>query len=278
MQTGLTVSTAWLAANLDHPGIRIVDIRGHVLPATEPPPHYFAHLEEYRQSHIPGAVFVDWNADIIEAGTISGDVAQPEPYAQLMSRLGVDEHIFVVAYDDANGMFAARLWWTLQYYGHQSAAILDGGWDKWIREGRVVTSEETQVTRRMFVPHVRPDLRASIADITQGAVLIDVRTPAEFKGESSRARRRGHIPGAINIPRSDLFLADGTLRPSDELQALFAAKGITAQTAAPIVYCNAGVSASYGLLALQAAGIMNGRVYDGSWKEWGNNDQLPIET
>jgi thiosulfate/3-mercaptopyruvate sulfurtransferase len=277
METGLTVSTAWLAANIDNPAIRIIDIRGHVLPASEPKPHYYAHLEEYRLSHIPGAVFVDWNADIIDAGTISGDVAQPEVYAALMSRLGVDEHIQVIAYDDANGMFAARLWWTLRYYGHESAAILDGGWDQWVREGRQVTAEQPQIEARVFVPRIRSDLRASIADVSECTVLIDVRTPAEFKGDVSRARRRGHIPGAINIPRSEMFNADGTLRAPDELRALFAANGITAQGAAPIVYCNAGVSASYGLLALQAAGIINGRVYDGSWKEWGNMDHLPIE-
>lgn len=279
MTEQLLVTTDWLAAHLDDPQLRIVDIRGRVLPPTEPLPHYYAHRDLYEVSHIPGAVFVDWTDDIVEPGSHAYDVAHPERYAALMSRLGIGDATFVVAYDDAGGMFAARLWWSLNYYGHSQVAVLDGGWQKWLAENRPVTAEKPQLTPAVFTPNVNPKWNKHANDVLNRAEttqLIDVRTIEEFTGKTSRAKRSGHIPGAINLPRSALLAADGTLLKPEQLKLQFESAGIQLDAPETILYCNGGVSASYGLLALKVLGVENASIYDGSWKDWGNDDSKPI--
>lgn len=274
------VSTDWLQANLD--AVRVVDIRGHVLPASDPPPHYFSHHDDYKESHIPGAVFVDWTSDITDPDSPHGmQIAQPDAYAALMSRLGIGDSTQVVIYDDANGMFSARLWWSLRYYGHEQAAILAGGWQKWVAEGRPVTADLPQIAPATFTPRLNESLRRDMDAVQaslHGAVqLLDVRSPGEYNGESSRAVRAGHIPGALNLPGKSLFNADGTLLDADSLRAELTSAGLDDPSAEVVVYCNAGVSASLGLLALEQAGFENVAVYDGSWKEWANDPNRPIE-
>lgn len=275
------VSTTWLDQNLRQPHLRLIDIRGRVLPATEPPPHYLAHREAYMQMHIPGAVFVDWVTDITVNGPSQMQIAPPDKFAALMGRLGVSSRSLVVAYDDADGMLAARLWWALQYYGHSQAVVLEGGWDKWVAENRATTAEIPYFPPTTFVPQVNPALRRT-ADDVQAALnsdtrLIDVRTPGEYQGKASRARRAGHIPGALNLPRHELLAADGTPLPPGVLEDKLAAQQISKDDTI-VLYCNAGVSASFGMLALRAAGYRDLAVYDGSWKDWGNDDSRPIET
>lgn len=276
------VTTAWLSEHLHTPNVRVIDIRGHVIPASEPPLHYFNHFQDYLQSHISGAVFVDWVQEITDPGDPRhAQIAKPERYAALMRRCGVGADMFVVAYDDADGMFAARLWWTLNYYGHTKAAVLDGGWKKWIAEHRPVTAAIPDVAPTQFVPKPNPALYRSgdhvLSILNTGTPLIDVRSPEEYTGQWSRARRKGHIPGAINQPRPELVNADGTMLSPEELRQKFAALGVDQNAPEVILYCNGGVSASYGLLAMKVAGLSNGTVYDGSWKDWGNDDTKPIE-
>lgn len=280
MTTQNLVTTQWLAAHLDDDKLRVVDIRGRVLPASEPPPHYFSHRAAYDEAHIPGAVFVDWMTDIVEPGSPANDVASPERYAALMGQLGIGDETLVVAYDDAQGMFAARLWWTLRYYGHDDVAVLDGGWHKWSHEARPVTSEVPDIMPATFTPRIQPAWRKTADEVAQRAadvIVLDVRSPAEFAGEASRAARKGRIPNAVNIPRKWLVADDHTLYSPDILRQRFAEAGIALDAPEVIVYCNSGVSASYGLLALQAAGLTGGSVYDGSWKEWGSDETRPIE-
>ncbi|MBZ0287408.1 MAG: sulfurtransferase [Anaerolineae bacterium] len=282
MSDQLLVTTDWLAQHLSDPNMRIVDIRGHVLPANQPTPHYFNHHDDYLKSHIPGAVFVDWVQEITDPGDLRhAQIAKPERYAAVMSRIGIDGDTLVVAYDDAGGMFAARLWWSLNYYGHTQVVVLDGGWQKWIGEGRPVTAEIPIVAAKMFVARPNPAIYRNAEQVLNAlnspTKLLDVRSAAEFAGDASRAKRKGHIPGAVHRSRQDLLQADGTMLPPDQLRAKFAELGITASTPEVIVYCNGGVSASFGLLALRAAGFMQGAVYDGSWKDWGNTDDFPIE-
>ncbi len=276
----LLVTTDWLAANLDR--VRVVDIRGHVRPATEPLPHYYNHRDDYLKAHIPGAVFVDWVQEITDpADPRHAKIAAPKRYADVMRRIGVNDDTLIVAYDDAASMFAARLWWSLNYYGHTQVAVLDGGWQKWVAEGRPTSGEIPQYPPGNFTPRPRPEIFRSgdqvLGALHSGQQLIDVRTPAEFRGEASRAKRGGHIPTAINLPRTTLIDASGQLLPPDKLRELFAAAGVTSQSSDVVFYCNGGVSASFGLLALRAAGLAHGSVYDGSWKDWGNDDTKPVE-
>ena len=279
MQTQILVSTDWLHKHLNDSNLRIIDIRGHVKPASEPPPHYYSHRADYDAAHIPSALFVDWTHDIVEPESPSYDVANPQRYAALMSELGVGDDTFVVAYDDANGMFAARLWWTLNYYGHTQAAVLDGGWPKWIAEQRPTTDAMPNVQPATFTARPNPALRSTADDLLAAKPqLLDVRSKAEYNGESSRAARKGHIPGALNLPRKQLLADNGTLLKPEDLREKFAAAGIRldADDNHTVVYCNSGVSASFGLLALRIAGLAGGSVYDGSWKDWANDDTNPI--
>jgi len=275
------VSTAWLNDHLDDENLRIIDIRGKVLPATQPPPHYFSHEEAYQESHIPNAVFVNWIEDIVEPGSPSNDVSSPERFATFMGKRGIDADTVVVAYDDAASMFASRMWWALRYYGHEQVYVLDGGWTKWIAEARPTTSDIPAIEQKTFVPQINLSLLATADDIlsklnTDEMQLIDVRSPIEFAGEASRAQLMGHIPNAINIPRKTMVSTENTVLDVNELKAFFANKNIALDAPETVVYCNSGVSASYGMLALMIAGADNVRVYDGSWKEWGNDASKPI--
>lgn len=276
------VTTDWLHHHLDDPDLRIVDIRGHVLPPTDPPPHYFNHYADYLERHIPGAVFIDWVREITDpADPRHARIAPPERFAAVMHRAGIADDTFVVAYDDAAGMFAARLWWALNYYGHPRVAVLDGGWNKWIAEGRPTTNRVPAIRPGAFMPRPQPDwVRTGDQVLTRlntATKLVDLRSPQEYAGKASRARRAGHIPGAVNVPRQMLVAPDGTLLPREALRAVFAAAGVDESAPEIVTYCNAGVSASFGLLALRLAGLDRSANYDGSWKEWGNDDSRPIE-
>ncbi|MCY3979180.1 MAG: sulfurtransferase [Chloroflexi bacterium] len=277
------VTTAWLERHLNERDIRIVELRGKVLPPTEPPPHYFTDRAGYEEAHIPNAVFVDWQVDIVEPGSPSGDVAAPERFAALMGALGIGKDTRVVIYDDAASMFACRLRWALRYYGHENVFILDGGWDKWLAEGRPVSADRPQVESRKFVPRVNARLKATAEEIMTGIEagnmqLIDVRSPAEYAGAASRARHGGHIPTAISIPRNTMVAEDQTVETAHNLRKRFTENGVALDASDTVIYCNSGVSASFGMLALELAGARNLRLYDGSWKEWGNDGATPKET
>lgn len=277
------VTTAWLEDHLHDSTIRIIDMRGGVLPPTQPPPHYFTDRAAYEEAHIPNAGFVDWQVDIVEPGSPSNDIAPPEQFAELMGRLGIDEDKTVVIYDSAASMLACRLRWALRYYGHDKVHVLDGGWQKWLAEGRPVSSAIPATASATFIPRVKRQLKATADEILAGLdrgemQILDTRSPAEFAGDASRAHHGGHIPSAINLPRSALVADDLTLKPSAELLKGFAELGVDLQASDTVLYCNSGVSATYGMLALEIAGAENLRIYDGSWKEWGSDASTPKAT
>ncbi len=282
MQSPL-VTTAWLEAHLDDENLRLVELRGSVLPPTAPPPHYVTDREGYLASHIPNAIFVDWQVDIVEPGSPSNDIASPERFSALMSRLGIGNDHAVVVYDNISSMFAGRMRWAMRYYGHDDVRVLDGGWGLWLAEGRPVSSAVPQYEPTAFVTKEVPELKATADEILDGLAsgnmqLIDVRSPAEYAGESSRAKVGGHIPTAINAPWNAMVNEDLTVKSAPEIQEHLADLGIKLDADNTVLYCNSGVSANVGMIAMEIAGAKNLRLYDGSWTEWGNLPETPKAT
>lgn len=273
------ISTTDLMKRLSDPQLRVIDLRGSVRPPTDPPPHYVSHRADYTKEHIPGAQFLSWHDELNDPTTTR--LWRPPEFEALMNRLGISNDSEVIAYDDAGGLFAARLWWNLRYYGHEAVRVLNGGWPKWVAGGFPTTAEipnfDPGIFRADSQPALRRDAEAVLTAIGGPTVLLDTRSPLEFAGNAARRGRVGHIPGARNLPRSELIAADGTLKPREELRSLLAARGIRPEDEV-IAYCNSGVSASHGLLAMHEAGYENVANYDYSWNEWGSDPTKPIAT
>lgn len=277
----LLVEPEWLAARLDEPFLRVVDIRGTIRPPEAPKPHYAAAHEAYARAHLPGAVFVDWLCDIVDPdAAVPLAVAPPERIAALMGRLGIGDAHTVVVYDD-HGSLAARLWWVLRYYGHPDVRLLNGGWSRWVAEGRPVTAAVPRHPPATFTPRAQPGWRAAADEVRRrlgapGLVLVDCRSPAEFRGEVTRGQRPGRIPGAVNVPAARLLEGPyRTWRSEAELARLFEAAGVT-HDAQVITYCNAGVAAAAGLFALRLLGHPAARNFAGSWYEWERDPENPV--
>ena len=279
----LLVDTAGLAERLDGPGLAVVDIRGSIKPPTAPPPHYGAKHDAYQEAHIPGAVFVDWTEDIIEpTAPVHMTLAGPARFKGLMERLGIGDETDVVVYDDS-GSLAPRLWWALNYYGHSRVRVLDGGWNKWVSEGRRVTVAPPSLRPAVFTPHVTAGWRADTAAVKAAmadvhVAIVDCRSPEEWRGEIGRGTRKGRIPRSQNVPSAQMLGGEfRTWKRPEEIRQLYAGTGINPEGAV-ITYCNAGVSASVGLFALKLAGFDHVSNYAGSWYEWESDPANPIET
>jgi thiosulfate/3-mercaptopyruvate sulfurtransferase len=278
------VSTDWLAANLDASGLRVVDIRGKVLPPGSKP-RYLPKREEYDAGHVPGAVFVDWTRDIVDPlDPVAAQVAKPDAFAAKMGELGIGDRTLVVAYDDHDHIFAGRLAWALRYHGHDAVRILDGGWSRWVAEGRPTSRDGSTPALARFSPHLRPALRQTADDVARSlgkgdVLLVDARSAEQYEGAVTAAGRAGHIPGARNVPYARLVDSEtGRFLPNDELARAFAEAGIDVAKLPDrvVVYCNGGVSCTVPLHALQMLGRADVAVYDGSWNEWGNDGLRPI--
>jgi len=279
----MLAETDWLAARLDDPGLRVVDIRGSIKPPTAPPPWYAASREAYEAGHIPGAVFVDWLQDIVDpSAPVKMTVAGADRFAALMGRLGIGDEHTVVVYDDS-GHLAPRLWWALHYYGHPAVRVLDGGFTKWVAEGRPVTGELPRHAPARFIARVEPGWRASVDEVRRrlhdpGLVLVDCRSPAEFRGEIGRGDRVGRIPGAVSLPVGRLMDGEHKVWRSDgELRRLFEEAGATPDRDV-VTYCNAGVSAAIGLFGARLLGYPRARNFAGSWYEWEHDPHNPTAT
>lgn len=282
---GTLVDTAWLAEHLDHPALRIVDIRGYVkttdLGRGKQGALYLGAREEYDAGHIPGAVYVDWTGDITDPDDpVPAQLAPPERFAALMGRLGIGDRTAVVFYDHKGGQFATRGWWALGYYGHDRAAVLDGGWARWLAEGRPVGTAAPTPAPARFTPRPRPERRATAEDVLAhsrrgDAAIVDARDREQYTGAIARGDKGGHIPGARHLPSASLFNADGTWKSDDELRRVVSGAGLLEGPEAPVIaYCNGGVAATTVLFALDRLG-RGGANYDGSWNEWGRDPALP---
>jgi thiosulfate/3-mercaptopyruvate sulfurtransferase len=287
----VVVTTAWLAAHLGDRDVRMVDVRGKVLPPGSKP-RYLAKRDDYDAGHIPGAVFVDWTRDIIDpSDPVPMQVAGCAAFAAKMVEKGIGDETLVVAYDDYDHIFAGRFGWALRYYGHDAVRILDGGWSRWIAEGRPTESAADAKSvlappACAFTARPRTELRRTADDVAalldrprSEVLLIDARPPEQYAGAVSAAKRAGHIPGANNVPYVELIdKATGTFLPPEQLARVFRGAGVDVASLPReiVVYCNAGVSCTVPLNALRILGRDDVAVYDGSWNEWGDDASRSI--
>jgi thiosulfate/3-mercaptopyruvate sulfurtransferase len=244
---------------------------------------------DYLAGHIPGARYVDLDRDLTAAVVPGHTGRHPLPdvgrLSERLSAWGVDGNTQVVVYDDASGAYGVRLWWLLNWLGHDGVAVLDGGWAAWVASGHPTRAgHEDARPARTFIPHVRPELVADAAEVAAAAAdptrrVLDARAAERFRGEAETIDPvAGHIPGARSAPYADSLRPDGRFRPAAEIRAHFAALLDGVEAGRAIVYCGSGVTAAHHVLAMRHAGLGEARLYAGSWSEWITDPRRPVAT
>lgn len=272
------ISPTELAARLAEPSLRVVDCRASLQSPT-------AGREAYAKSHLPRATFADLLEDL--SGPIVPGVTGRHPLPDVdvlvakLRRFGISGTHQVVVYDDAGGAFAARLWWLLRWLGHDTVAVLDGGFPAWVGEGWPVTDDVASVPPGDFAGAPRPELLVTVRELSvpesSSRPLFDARAPERYRGDVEPIDPvAGHIPGAVNLPFAG-NLRDGRFLPPAELRARIAAALHGALPESAIVYCGSGVTACHDVLAFARAGLPLPRLYAGSWSEWITDPARPIE-
>ncbi|GAB4075100.1 sulfurtransferase [Barrientosiimonas marina] len=275
----VVVSTAWLAERMQHYPDQtvVVDTRFQLQDED-------AGRKAYLEGHIPQAVYLDLNKDLsAKAAKHGGSHPLPdmEAFAAKIGHIGIDHDTTVVVYGQGNDMFAARLWWLLDYAGHGDVHLLNGGFDEWLKEGRPVTTAIPALNAKTFEPVIRENAAVGIEDVQlklahQSAALIDSRARERYLGQTEPMyRRAGHIPGAKNFVWTDVLDDEGYWKNTDELAEHFASLN---QDEEIIVSCGSGVSACPNVLALRSAGFTNVKLYPGSFSDWISYDANEVET
>ncbi len=261
------VETDWLAADAADASVRGVDKR----------------MSGYEAGHVPGAVYLSPVA-IRDANAPPTFLPTPAAFEQMMGTLGISDGTRVVVYDERGGIYAARLWWILNYYGHTNVALVNGGWLKWTAEQRPAQTSAPSVPPGKFIARAQPKWVATASDVVaaidkSGIKIIDARTVAEIEGKDLRnIKRGGFIPSSTPVYWEDLLdLPQRTFKPAEELKKIYESHGIVPSQQV-IAYCQVGMRASVDLFALHLIGYDNLRNYYGAWEEWGNRDDLPIAT
>ncbi|HEY1521785.1 MAG TPA: sulfurtransferase [Solirubrobacteraceae bacterium] len=268
------VEPEWLEEHLNDDSIRIVEVDEN--PGL------------YREAHIPGAIGFDWKLDLQDQ--LKRDFLGPEEFGQLFGSRGVSGDHQVILYGDRNNWFAAYTYWYLRYYGHDNVKLLNGPRERWISENRPTTTDEPDFEATTFTAQpgdeqIRAKRDEVLAALSDGRQLVDVRSPQEFSGElispigyeQEGAQRGGHIPGAHSIPWAQAVKDDGTFKSADELRELYGGKGVLSGD--PIIaYCRIGERSAHTWFVLhELLGEGDVKNYDGSWTEWGNMVNVPIE-
>jgi len=268
------VDTQWVEDHLDDESIRIVEVDEN--PAL------------YAEAHIPGAIGFDWKSELQDQ--VRRDFLGPEEFGALFGSRGISNDHTIVLYGDRNNWFAAYTYWYLKYYGHHDVKLMNGPREKWISEGRPTASEVPSYPQATFraqpgddsIRALRDDVRAALDTDTK---LVDVRSPQEFSGEliamagyeQEGAQRAGHLPGAASVPWAQAVQEDGTFKPADELRELYGSKGVT-DGSDVIAYCRIGERSAHTWFVLhELLGQDKVKNYDGSWTEWGNMVNVPVE-
>jgi thiosulfate/3-mercaptopyruvate sulfurtransferase len=269
------VSTDWLAEHLGDEGLVVAEV-------DESP-------ELYDEAHIPGAVKLHWREDLQDA--VERDLVDKQTFERLLGSLGIDNDTPIVLYGDRNNWFAAYAYWYLKIYGHEDVRIVDGGRQKWIDEGRETTTDVPSPEATTYRARERDEsIRAYRDEVREwiGAsnrALVDVRSPGEYSGdlisppgyEQEGAQRGGHIPSAVSIPWASAVRDDGTFKGPEELRELYGGKGVSSDKEVT-AYCRIGERSAHTWFVLrELLGYERVRNYDGSWTEWGNLVDVPIE-
>jgi thiosulfate/3-mercaptopyruvate sulfurtransferase len=258
------ISPVDLAARLDDPQLRLADVRWYV---GEPG----RNLAEYEAGHLPGAIYLDIDSDLTQpTGPGRHPLPDPAAFAALMGSRGFGDHHLIVAYDDAGGVYAARLWWMLRWIGHPGARLLDGGLQAWIAAGLPLSTEEPQLpaapmTRRRNPTRLidRNRLWARLGTVT----LLDARAPDRFSGEQHPVDPiGGHIPTARNAPTAENLGPDGRFLPPEELARRYRALGVGEGDT--VASCGSGVTACHDIVGMVLAGLPEPILYPGSWSDW----------
>ena len=262
------VDTAWVATHAGDANVRIVDMR----------------RGGYETGHVPGAVYLQPEA-IRDANNAPAFLPTPAAFETMMGRLGITNATRVVVYDERGGIYAARLWWILNAFGHTNVALVNGGWLKWTAEQRQVTTAVPAVPVAQFHAALHPEWVATASDVVAaigrpGVKIVDARTAAEINGQNNmgNVRRMGFVPSSIPIYWEDLLdPAAKTFKSADELKAIYEAHGVLSSQQV-IAYCLVGMRASVDMFALHLIGYSNLRNYYGAWEEWGTRADLPLAT
>lgn len=264
----LLLSPPWLEEHLDDPSVRIVDARG---------------AGRYGGGHIRNAVNLPVARLDDPANPIRSALLPPERFGVLIGNAGIGNQDTIVIYDDGPGLMAARLFWALEYYGHEKLGILDGGLARWGAEGRAVVTDAPSLQPKTYVARPHLDRGATKEEVAQrlgkaGTVLLDVRSREEYTGEVVQALRGGHIPGAKLLEWSTALAGDNppAFKDAEQLTQQFASVGAIPEKEI-ITYCQGGVRAAHTYYVLRLLGYDKVRNYTGSWGDWGNDPSLPVE-